>query len=194
MIGEAPGYDVRRIGEDPEALDAFYRGHIEAVLRFVTRRVSDPYRAADLTAEVFLAAIDSAGSFRVGRADPAAWLYGVARNVVAGDRRRNAREVRAYGRIAGRALVEEDDIACIVERIVAAEQSRRLYAAVETLPDGDRAVLELVALDGLSLVESSQALGISRVAARVRLHRARKAMQRKLAPGNERQLSEEVVS
>ena len=48
---------------EPDALEAFYRDHVEAVQRFVARRVSDPHLAADLTADVFLAAIDSAASY-----------------------------------------------------------------------------------------------------------------------------------
>jgi RNA polymerase sigma-70 factor (ECF subfamily) len=48
------------IDRDPDAFEAFYRAHIELVRRFVARRVSDPHLAADLTADVFLAAIDAA--------------------------------------------------------------------------------------------------------------------------------------
>lgn len=80
------GDDVRRIGTDPAAFEAFYREHVDAVERFVVRRVTDPHRAADLTAEVFLAAIESADGYRPSRGAPVAWLYGVARNVLAADR------------------------------------------------------------------------------------------------------------
>ncbi len=38
-------------------------------------------------------------------------------------------------------------------------------------------MLELIALDGLSVGEAGRALGIGSVAARVRLHRARRRMQ-----------------
>ena len=46
--------DLRRIGTDPDSFEAFYREHVEAVQRFVARRVRDPERAADLTADIFL--------------------------------------------------------------------------------------------------------------------------------------------
>lgn len=155
---------------------------MDAVQRFVARRVTDPHRAADLTADVFLAAIDSAPSYRADRASPRAWLYGVARNVVAGERRREARELRAVGRVAGRALVDDDDIVRIEERIVAEQQARQLYVAMDQLSEAERAVLELVALEGLEVREAASALGISAVAARVRLHRARKVMRALLPP------------
>ncbi|MDX6227012.1 MAG: hypothetical protein QOI76_402, partial [Frankiales bacterium] len=48
---------IPRIAYDPDAFEAFYREHVEAVQRFISRRVRDPHLAADLTADVFLAAI-----------------------------------------------------------------------------------------------------------------------------------------
>ncbi|MEV0594531.1 RNA polymerase sigma factor [Nonomuraea cavernae] len=93
-----------RLHDDPAALEAFYRRHIDAVMRFVVRRVSDSHLAADLTADVFLAAVDSAHTYRPGRGSELGWLYGVARNVVAAQYRRTAREAEVNSRIAGRRL------------------------------------------------------------------------------------------
>ena len=56
--------ELPRIAHDPATFEAFYREHFDAVLRFVVRRVADPHLAADLTAEVFLAAIDAAPAYR----------------------------------------------------------------------------------------------------------------------------------
>jgi RNA polymerase sigma factor (sigma-70 family) len=170
--------ELPRIAHDPQAFEAFYREHVEAVQRFVARRVGDPYLAADLTAEVFLAAIDAAGGYRRERGSPAAWLFGVARIVVAAEHRRGARERRAHARLEGRRLLGEDDLERMRERIDAAAQSRGLFAAVAELPDGERAVLELVALDDRSVTEAAAVLGLRPVTARVRLHRARGALRR----------------
>jgi RNA polymerase sigma-70 factor (ECF subfamily) len=173
--------DLPRIASDPAALEAFYREHVEAVTRFVVRRVDDPYLAADLTAEVFLAAIDSAGGYRPERGAPRAWLFGVARNVVASEQRRALRERRARARMEGRRLLDDHDVERMVERIDAAAQARELFAALDVLPAGERAVFELVALDDLSVNEAAAALGVRRVTARVRLHRARATLRRRLA-------------
>ena len=43
-----------------------------------------------------------------------------------------------------------------------------------TLPEDDRALIELVALDGLSVADAAQVLGVKPGTARVRLHRARR--------------------
>ena len=170
--------ELPRIAHDPRAFEVFYREHVEAVQRFVARRVGDPYLAADLTAEVFLAAIDAAGGYRRERGTPVAWLFGVARIVVAAEHRRGARERRAHARLEGRRLLGEDDLERMRERVDAAAQSRALFAAVAQLSDGERAVLELVALDDLSVTEAAAVLGLRPVTARVRLHRARSALRR----------------
>src|ERR1700734_881800 len=70
------GIEVRQIGRDPDAFAAFYRAHLQAVQGFVARRVSDPHLAADLTADVFIAAIDSADRYRPERGAAEAWLMG----------------------------------------------------------------------------------------------------------------------
>jgi RNA polymerase sigma-70 factor (ECF subfamily) len=173
--------ELARIAHDPEAFEAFYRAHVEGVQRFVARRVADPYLAADLTADVFLAAIDAAAGYRRERGSPAGWLFGVARIVVAAEYRRSARESRANGRVEGRRLLGNDDIERMQERIDAASSSRALFAAVAQLPDGERAVLELVALDDLSVTEAAAVLGLRPVTARVRLHRARGNVRRQLS-------------
>jgi RNA polymerase sigma-70 factor (ECF subfamily) len=172
---ELPG-----IAQDPEVLEAVYREHVEAVEQFVARRVSDPYLVADLTADVFVAAIDAAASYRPERGTPVAWLFGVARNVVANEHRRAARELRANARIEGRRLMDEDDLERMQQRIDAAAGARALFEAVAQLPDGERAVLELVALDELTVGEAASVLGVRAVTARVRLHRARSALRHQI--------------
>lgn len=171
---------LRWIGTDPELFEAFYREQVEDLQRFVARRVGDRERAADLTAEIFLAAIESAHRYRPRRGAPKAWLYGIARLVVASDRRQRGREQARVERFRGHQLLSEDDGARMDARIDAAARSRQLYAAMDRLPEGERAVLELVALDELSLAEAAAAAGVRPVTARVRLHRARRKLRAEL--------------
>lgn len=173
-------HDLPRIAHDTAAFEAFYRANVEPVQRFVARRVSDPLLAADLTADVFLAAIDTAGGYRADCGLPQAWLFGIARNVVAGHHRRAAREHDANARVEGRQLLAPDDIERMQERIDAAAQARQLLGAIARLPDGERAVLELVALDDLTVTEAAAVLGVRPVTARVRLHRARRMLGREV--------------
>jgi RNA polymerase sigma-70 factor (ECF subfamily) len=171
---------VRLIGRDAEIFEAFYRQFVEAIQGFVARRVGDRERAADLTAEIFLAAIGAAHRYRPERGSPKAWLYGIAQNVVAIDRRRAGREQAREERLRGSALLDEGDAAEIDARIDAASVQRDLYEAMERLSEPERAVLELVAVDELSLAEAAAAAGVRPVTARVRLHRARRKLRAEL--------------
>jgi RNA polymerase sigma factor (sigma-70 family) len=181
--------DVGAIATDPDAFEVFYREHLQTVQRVVARRVADPHLAADLTAEVFLAAVDSASSYRSDRGLPAAWLVGVARHVVAAEFHRQVRDREVVRRISGRRLLDADALARIEERIDAERDARQLYAALASLPLRDRALMELVAVDGLSVTEAAAVLGVKPGTARVRLHRSRARLQSQLTP-----LVQEVIS
>ena len=173
--GEEP--PVRSIGTDQAAFSAFYRAHVAEVTRFVARRVADPHLAADLTADVFLAVIEAASRYRGSTGGPRTWLFGIARNVIAAEFRRSARERRTEALVAGRRLLDAEDIDQLVAKIDAARQVRQLHEELRALPEGERAVLELVAVDGLTVAEAAAALGIRPVTARVRLHRARRTLR-----------------
>ncbi|MDI6097004.1 sigma-70 family RNA polymerase sigma factor [Actinoplanes sp. NEAU-A12] len=162
---------------DPDAFTAFYRAHVDAVLGFVTRRVDDPHLAADITADVFHTVVEAVAVYRPERGGELGWLYGIARNHIAGDARRRAREAARRQRLAGRRLLDDDDIGRLEERIDAAHAARLLYRQVARLPEPERAVVELVAVDGLTVAEAAAALGIRSGTARVRLFRARRALR-----------------
>jgi RNA polymerase sigma-70 factor (ECF subfamily) len=174
--------EVARIGRDPDAFAAFYLAHLERVQRFVARRVSDPHLAADLTAEVFLAAVDSAQSYQPERGVPEAWLFGVARNVMNAEFRRSARDRQVTRRISGRRLLDADSIVEIEERIDAEREARTLYDALASLRPRDRALMELVSVDELSVNDAAAVLGLKPGTARVRLHRSRARVQSQLLP------------
>jgi RNA polymerase sigma-70 factor (ECF subfamily) len=114
--------------------EEFYRRHVAAVTRFMARRAADPHAVADLTADVFLAVIGSAHTYRPGLGTELAWLYGIARNVIAGEARRAAQEVRAAGLVAGRRLLDGDDIARLEERVDAESAARHRCQAQSLLP------------------------------------------------------------
>ncbi|MGN9812099.1 RNA polymerase sigma factor [Micromonospora sp. BQ11] len=179
-MGDADEFsgDLSRIATDPVAFRAYYRAHVEAVQNYLARRVRDPERVADLTADVFLAVITAAPRYRAAKGSPLGWTYGVARNVLSADLRRVERERRAVTRIAGRRLLADDDIARLEDRIDAQAAVRQLVPAIDELTEGERAVLEFVAIEGLTIREAATALGVSTVAVRVRLHRARRRLSR----------------
>ena len=66
------------------------------------------------------------------------------------------------------------DWEAVDERLDAHAERGRLRTALNVLADSDRELLLLVAWEGLTPAEAAVALGISPVAARTRLHRARR--------------------
>jgi RNA polymerase sigma factor (sigma-70 family) len=175
-MGVSHDLDVALVGTDPDLFEVFYREHVEAVQRFVARRVNDPHVAADLTADIFLAVIEAAASYRPEAGPPRAWLFGVARNVTSTELRRRRRHTQAVGRLQGRRQLEPDAIERAVERIDAAREARALVARLDVLTPAARAVFELVVVDGLGVVETAQVLGLTQGTVRVRLHRARQQL------------------
>ncbi|MEV4242364.1 RNA polymerase sigma factor [Streptosporangium canum] len=162
---------------DIVALEAFYRRHVEGITRFLARRVDDPQMVADLVADVFLAVMESAHTYRPGRGSEVAWLYGVARNTLSAERRRALRESQLTDRVSRRRQLDTDDINRLEERVDAERPARRAFMAMTDLPDGERAVLELVVIDQLTVTEAAAALGIRSGTAMVRLHRARRTLK-----------------
>lgn len=169
------------VGAGPGAFPEFYRRHVAKVTGMGVRRFDDAEEVADFVADVFLEVLASAGRYDPRRGGAVPWLYGVAGNVAADRRRRRARRLNAEQRLAGRAFLDADDSARVEERIDAAAQLRRTYRAMRRLPERDRRLLELVAVDGLGPGDAAQALSISPVAARVRLSRARARLRAALA-------------
>jgi RNA polymerase sigma factor (sigma-70 family) len=150
---------------------------VERIQRFVAARVYDPHMVADLVAGVFVAAVETADQFEAARGSPTGWLYGIARNVVADHARNQQRELKAVRRIAGRRLLDPDSITRIEEIIDAGQVLRALDSDLAALSAADRALFELVALDGLSVRDAAQVLGVKPGTARVRLHRSRRLLQ-----------------
>jgi RNA polymerase sigma factor (sigma-70 family) len=161
----------------PAEFDAFYREHLPYIRQYLARRVDNPFSVADLTADVFLAVIRSATSYRGQLGPPRAWLTGIARNVLADHRRSDAREDATARELHGRRLLDDDSTDRIVARIAAETDARALLTSIAKLPTALRSVVELVAVDGLTVSEAADVLHISSGAARVRYHRARRILQ-----------------
>ena len=176
MVTRTQGRDVQAVATQPEEFDAFYRDNLPFVRRYVARRLNDPFDVADVTADIFLRVIRSAGTYRPQFGPPRAWLTGIARNAVADHRQAGAQHDAALRRLAGRRWLDEDSADRIVQRVSAESAARELLGLIAELPVPLRAVVELVAVDGLSVAEAAAVLQISAGAARVRYHRARRLL------------------
>ena len=61
---------LRRLSSDPAAFELFYRRHVDRVIGFAARRVTDPADAADLVAATFVTVLTAARSYDPGRGEP----------------------------------------------------------------------------------------------------------------------------
>jgi RNA polymerase sigma factor (sigma-70 family) len=135
------------------------------------RRHSDPAIADDVTAETFLVAWRRFGDIPP---DPLPWLLVVARNTLANHRRTLARHERLRQELAG--LERLAAPAPAVDGTVL-ERSAMLRA-LAALTELEREAVLLVAWDGLSRSAAAQVAGCSERSFAVRLHRARKRLDR----------------
>lgn len=124
---------VRAVADgDAAAFGVLYRGHLPVVLRWCLRQTSDRELAADLTAEVFAAALISARRYRADRGSVLAWLLGIARNKLLESRRRGrvANSARRRLRLDPVSLTDVD-----LERVEElASLDDEVMARVEQLP------------------------------------------------------------
>lgn len=169
------------IAAGPGALPEFYRRNVGRVIGAGARRFDQPEDVADFTAAVFLRVLELAAGFDPRRGNAVSWLYGIVNHVAAGEIRRRMRASEMGRRISGRDLLADDDIGDLERRIDAEAEARAVCRALERLPEDDRRLMTFIAVDGLTAVQAAGALGISRVAVRVRLHRSRKRLREILA-------------
>lgn len=163
-----------RAAPPEEQFETLYRANARALLGFALRRAARPDDAADVVAETMLVAwrrIDDVPDGDEARL----WLYGVARHVLANSRRSIRRRDRLGERL-------RQDVGRLVDPDVAAgvTVSSELRQALAALGADDRELLQLTAWEGLGPQEIATMLGLSPVAVRSRLHRARARLRREL--------------
>ncbi|MFI5913942.1 RNA polymerase sigma factor [Dactylosporangium sp. NPDC051541] len=162
-----------------------FAAHFDAVVRYAFRRVFDANLATDLAQETFIVAWRRRGEVPEREL---AWLYGVARNLVANHRHRRRRHLdlgRDHGREQGGDQDRDRHQAGVAhERTVNFEEHSAVMVdmlrAIEALPERDQEILRLIGWEELDLKEAAIVLGCSKSAAAVRLHRARKRLQARL--------------
>jgi RNA polymerase sigma-70 factor (ECF subfamily) len=161
-------------------LDRIYERHVADVDHWVRRLTGPREDVEDLVHEVFLVAVRRRGSFR-GEASVKTWLFRIAHNVVRGRRRRERVRRWLFARHAEELPAERVAIVTPLEEIEQREQSARLYAALDRIPDDYRAVLILYEIEGLSGEQVAEFLGVPVGTIWVRLHRGRARLLRELS-------------
>jgi RNA polymerase sigma-70 factor (ECF subfamily) len=157
------------VTSDAATLLDLYARHRAGIRRYLARMVGDA-DADDLLQDVFERAQAAARD-----AQPSSgWLYRIARNAaldVLRDRAVRAREAAAESlRDEAPSETPHDDLARTRTRSC-------ILGLIDLLPPGQREIVRLTELRGLSDREAAQTLGVTVGSAKIRLHRARRALR-----------------
>jgi len=137
-----------------EAYEAVIDAHYRSVYRLMLLLTGDADLAEDLTQEAFTSAWKAVDQFR-GHASIRTWLHRIAYHCFVDARRRRERERAAAVNLGERA---DGALADPVSQVMAEEKLARVYAALESLVDEERALLVLHYVEGLSYREVAKVL------------------------------------
>lgn len=179
---------VEAARRDPARFDALYRKYLAQVYSYALYELADHHAAEDATERVFLRALAAMPRFReLARPEdgPEAstfrvWLFRIARNVVANERRAGRRGQTASLDVALGAGLAIADPLDLERQAVARDEAAEALRALRTLPDDRRRALVLRFVDEMSTAEIAGVLGRSEGAVRVLIHRALGAVAKEL--------------
>jgi RNA polymerase sigma-70 factor (ECF subfamily) len=175
---------VEAARREPERFEALYRRYLARVYSYTYYELGDHHDAEDATERTFLAALAALDRFEE-RARPEdgpeastfrVWLFRIARNAVANQRRERRRHPTAPLEAAA-GMPAPGDVETDAARRAAVADAWR---AVARLPEDRRRAIILRFVDDLSTAEIAGILGRSEAAVRVLLHRALRAVGREL--------------
>jgi RNA polymerase sigma-70 factor (ECF subfamily) len=164
---------------DEDAFLSIYTRHRVAMYRFACRLVGDASAAEDVTHDCFLSLFKHPERFDAARgASLRTYLFAAVRNL----------SLKRFRRAAQEGLIDEagDELAAPVaeqplSRMLEAELSAAVRAAVENLPALQREVLILFEFENLSLQEIALVVGAEANTVKSRLARGRAGLRRALA-------------
>jgi RNA polymerase sigma-70 factor, ECF subfamily len=176
------GHPVSGVWDRDEAaifVESVFGKHQGEIYAYLLRMMRDPEVAADMTQDTFIKAYKNYATLEKPE-NARAWLYQIAHRVALDEirRRKIIRFLPWSGEARGSAPSAE-------HLVMDARLSGDLQRALERIPERQRAALLLAELHDLTGLELAAALGVSHVAARALLTRARESLRQALAAERE---------
>jgi RNA polymerase sigma-70 factor (ECF subfamily) len=166
---------------EPEAFGEFYRRHERAILLYMRRRTGSAELAADLTAEVFAAALQACHrSSSAPPETPLAWLFGIAHHKLIDSYARGRVEDDARRRLGMQPVVLDTGDLELIEQI---DQDNIVQALVDSLPADQRAALQERVLAERDYPEIARELCCSESVVRKRVSRGLARLRTQLQEG-----------
>jgi RNA polymerase sigma factor (sigma-70 family) len=159
---------------EPAAFEAIYEAYRPRLFGFLARLCRRPDVAEDLLEETWLRLVTHAATLTEdARLGP--WLFTVARNLHISWRRSRALDPSRTSELDP-AWPSPDKGDSPFEAAARSELERRVESALARLSSGDRELLLLVGVEGMTPAEVAGVCGLSAVTVRARLHRARERL------------------
>jgi RNA polymerase sigma-70 factor (ECF subfamily) len=163
---------------DAASYDVLVQRHAQYAYNLALRVVGDPLEAEDLTQEAFLRAWQALPRFR-SQASFRTWLYRIVTNLCFNRLPKMRKELMALD--PGDELIDLPDARQEVEPALLSTELRQwLHRAMRELPPGQRMLITLRHLQGMSYNEISQATGMPLGSVKTGIHRARLALRQAL--------------
>ena len=151
---------LRLAGGDREAMGALFERHASGVFGLLLRMLRQRAEAEELLQEVFFQAWQDAGRYRPDASAPRTWLLMLARSRAIDRLRSGTARVRREQDVARQAQLDGHPAEAPrgFDRLLRDERRRRVTAALGSLPDEQRAAIELAFFEGLSHREVAERL------------------------------------
>lgn len=159
------------VEEDRQALECLYTRYGSRVYSLARRMLTDPGASEEVAQDVFLSVWRRASSYQRGRGKFTTWLFGIAHHRAIDELRRRYRgRMRVSETIDDHPNIESPQ-PLPADLAVASSENALVRAAMEELPEPQRAVLELSYFGGFTQVEISEMLAqpLGTVKTRMRL-------------------------
>ena len=154
-----------------------YSRYIRPVNAYILRRVRNHHDAEDLTAQVFVQALDHLDPSKVGTdKEVASWLFTSARNATANHSRRR-RYVVSVEEVPEEADDSEDPSQVVLDE----ERLGQVLDAIAKLPEERRKAVILRFVEQLPHAEIAEVLGRSETSARELLHRTLATLRKEVS-------------
>jgi RNA polymerase sigma factor (sigma-70 family) len=158
---------LRAASRDPNAFGELYDRHAASILGWALRSGLVQADAIDLVSEVFAQAWVSRKRYHdPGDGSAAPWLYGIARNLLASQRRSGRIEERARKRLRLSQITEPDHSDAVAERVDASVSRAALEHALAALPSNHADAVRLRVVDGLGYPDIATRLACTETTAR----------------------------
>jgi RNA polymerase sigma-70 factor (ECF subfamily) len=178
-IVEAEGFSLEALQEgNPEEFSRLVNTYSSKIYRLAIKMLNQQQDAEDVLQETFLKAYRGLKSFD-GRSKLSTWLFRIATNEALMVLRRKHPDFLSIDEPVETEEGEQEpvqivDWCCLPENeLLSVESRERLDAAVQKLPESLRVVFVLRDINDLSTHETADVLGLSDIAVKTRLSRAR---------------------